>query len=150
MGQLGNANKGGSSGGTSREFQAQEMSASGILLPQGLNSTADKMNFLSQQREKLKVVLSALDKEASGLAVDDGIKRDVAARMGDASAHGSGEPLQKSKSEVDFDRIEKDEVGGGESKVVSGGSWNPWTWGSKGDANNSGVHGSSTGIDSST
>lgn len=117
-------------GASSRDIQVDELSRSGTLIPQNITSTAARINFLSTQREKLRVLLSALDNEASGLEVE----RDVERRMGDAAPVAQG-GLQKSKSEAEFDTIDRDEASGQNSK--SGGSWMPWAWGAKVDTGNS-------------
>ena len=114
--------------GRSKETQAEEMSASGILIPHNITGTAEKMTFLTAQREKLRVLLSALDMEANSLSNEENIQRDVESRMAE---HGS-EGLRASRSEADFDRIEKDEVGGPTGRKGNGsGSWMPWAWGAK-------------------
>ncbi|KIW08176.1 uncharacterized protein PV09_01107 [Verruconis gallopava] len=109
--------------GGSREAQAQDLSASGTLIPRELSTNAERMTYISTQRERLRVLLSAFDKEAYNLA----------------SAPPDSEPLtrerstgdlSKSRSEADFDKIEKDEV---QSSAAPGqGSWMPWNW-SKGN-----------------
>lgn len=121
-------------GAAARDVQVDELSRSGTLIPQNITTTAAKLNFLSTQREKLRVLLSALENEASGLEIE----RDVEKRMGDDAPVAKG-GLQKSKSEAEFDTIDRDEASGQTPK--SGGSWMPWAWGAKVDT------GSSSGVD---
>lgn len=123
--------------GASRDVQVDELSRSGTLIPQNITTTAAKINFLSAQREKLRVLLSALDNEASGLEIE----RDVERRLGNNNSAAPG-GLQKSKSEAEFDTIDRDEASGQTPK--SEGSWLPWGWGAKADT------GSSSGVDTGT
>ena len=118
----------------SRDTQVDELlSKGGGLIPQNITSTTAKIHFLSTQREKLRVLLSALDKEASGLEIE----RELERRMGAGASGG----LQKSKSEAEFDNIDRAEVPGQTSQ--SGGTWMPWSRGAKSNT------GSSSGVDTS-
>lgn len=142
MGQVGPAS------GASREAQVDSMSQSGVLIPEGMTSRAEKMTFLSTQRERLRVLLTALDKEASDLSNDEMIEEGVDRRMGEARGmEGSQEGLAKSRSGTPFERIEKDEA---EGKATSGGSWMPWNYWSKqtaGSQPRGAERGSSSGVD---
>lgn len=125
------------SNSTSREAQVEDLSRSGTLIPRNVSSNSDKMTFLSTQRERLSVLLSALDKEAIDLGTEAAIEKDVEKRMaGQQSGQplSLGEGLRKSKSEAEFEEIGKDELGG-EKAAKSGGSWMPtWSWGAKSGA----------------
>ena len=115
MGQLGSA------AGGSREAQVESMSRS--VIPEGMTSNAEKMTFLSTQRERLRILLTALDKEASEISQEEMIEKDVDRRMAggmDAASDHSG----KSRSGTPFERIEKDEA----NEKASGGSWMPWNY----------------------
>ena len=117
MGQLGAG-----AGGSSREAQVEHMSRS--MIPEGMTSNAEKMTFLETQRERLRILLTALDKEASELSREEIIEQDVNRRMAgglEASQEGFG------RSNTPFERIEKDETEG----QVTGGSWMPWSYFSK-------------------
>ena len=145
MGQLG------ATSGSSREAQVESMSRSGVLLPEGMTSHAEKMTFLSTQRERLRMLLTALDKEASELSNDEMIEQDVNRRMGEATGMDvSQEGLGKSRSATPFERIEKDEADG---KTAAGGSWMPWKYWSKqtaGSQARESERGSSSGLDTSS
>ncbi|MCJ1472756.1 hypothetical protein MMC13_001405 [Lambiella insularis] len=124
---------------TSRDVHVDEMGHAGTLIPQNITSTAAKINFLATQREKLRSLLSALDKEASVLEIE----RDVDRRLGGAGQAGTG-MFQRSKSEAEFDNIDKAEASGQTpAKETSSGSWMPWAWGARADP------GSSTAFDKS-
>lgn len=75
--------------GQSREDAAQELSRSGALIPDNISSNAERMNYVSAQRERLNVLLSAFDREAYNLstAPPDAPPRD-----------GPGADLSKSRS----------------------------------------------------
>lgn len=123
---------GSTSGGQSREAQAEEMmSRSRTLIPQGLTSTSEKISFLATQRERLSLLLTALDKEASGLEKEDFIQQDVEMRLRtplQQYQHGQQEELKKSKSEAEFETVESEEWSG--ARLASGagylGKWLPW------------------------
>ena len=116
-----------STAGRSREAQAEDLSRSGTLIPEGMTSTTEKMTFLTQQREHLRVLLSALDKQASDLGQEAAIEKDVDRRLTGAQL---GEGLKQVRSTTPFEEIGRDE-GGPEGKVGAAGSWIPWGWGSK-------------------
>ena len=141
----------GPGGEVSREAQVEEMSRSGALVPPELTSTAEKMSFVATQRERLKVLLTALDKQADELSQDEMIERDVETRLraaGAAALPSTDEGLRKSKSEAEFEAIEREEWGSerttterGEHQIPpansrsatsAGGSWIPWgIWGAQ-------------------
>ena len=110
----------------SREAQVDSLSRSGTLIPKELTSNAEKLSFLSAQRERFRVILTALDREASDLGTESAIERDVNARLLSESMEG----LKKSKSEAEFEEIRSDGPGVEQGAVGSGGGWLPWSWGS--------------------
>lgn len=116
----------------SREAQAEELSASGNLIPPNMSSPIEKMSYISAQRDRLRVLLSALDKEAGNLSVDERITADVEKRI---AAGGSGDDgLKKSKSEAEFDTIDHLEASTGgvkQGEKSASGGWMPWNWGAK-------------------
>lgn len=117
--------------GASREAQVEEMSASGTLIPPNMTSSSEKMSYISAQQDRLRVLLSALDKEASNLSVDEKIAADVEKRI---AAAGSEDGLKKSKSEAEFDTIDRHEAGTGgdrQGERSASGGWMPWNWGAK-------------------
>jgi receptor expression-enhancing protein 1/2/3/4 len=131
-------------------FPTGDLSASGTLVPPNIQGNADKMSFLAAQRERLNYVLSALDREAaqlrSGAAAAPGGEQEISLE-GLQPGGGSGERpttsssgkstggLSKSRSEVDFEKIEAES--GAEDNTQesaqatpgpSGASWLPWQW----------------------
>lgn len=129
-------------GGGNREEQVEEMARSGTLIPHGMTSASEKRNFLATQRERLRLLLTALDKEASGLDTEESIRRDVERRLAAPASEEDG--LRKSRSEAEFEAIEREDwsgekesrggggSGGGDSGGEGGGvkNWMPWgLWG---------------------
>ncbi|PLB39450.1 HVA22/TB2/DP1 family protein [Aspergillus candidus] len=91
------------SAGKSHDARAEELSASGTVLPREMASMsrAEKTQFLSQQRDVLEVVRRALAREESSLetgAVDDDL------------AYGSSSSLRKNRSDHSFDHIEPEDL----------------------------------------
>lgn len=138
-------------------FPSGDMTASGTLVPPSIRDNADKMTFLAAQRERLNLVLSALDREAAqlrsaGLSPAQDITLDVGQASASASATGdrpatshSGKSLgglSKSRSEADFEKIEaesgaednaaQDSESARPTPAASGGSWLPWGWSGSG------------------
>ncbi|KAL8861496.1 MAG: hypothetical protein Q9178_002020 [Gyalolechia marmorata] len=127
--------------GGNRAVQVEEMSRSGTLIPKDITDNAEKMSFLATQRERLRVLLTALDKEASDLSNEEVIQKDIERRLGESPT----EDLKKSRSEADFDTIDdQDEIGSEKQGKTAAGGWMPWNWipGIKGE-----TQARSTGID---
>jgi receptor expression-enhancing protein 1/2/3/4 len=102
--------------GASRDMQAKDLSASGTLIPADIHSNEERMNYVSTQRERLRVLLQAFDNEAFNLA----------SAGPDLSREKSTDNLSKSRSEADFDKIEKEEIHGAGKPGQAG--WMPWNW----------------------
>lgn len=118
------------------------MSRSGTLIPKDITDNAEKMTFLATQRERLRLLLTALDKEASDLSNEEMIQNDIERRLA-GGLHS--ENVKKSRSEADFDTIDdKEELGSESVGKAAAGGWMPWNWGqgSKGEAT-----ARSTGVD---
>ncbi|PHH74911.1 hypothetical protein CDD83_4477 [Cordyceps sp. RAO-2017] len=140
----------GSAAGGASTRSAADPSA---LIPPHLGSSADKMNFIAAQRERLNIMLTALDREAKQLQRGDADSGPPGAY---ARAHGCdddgssrrpsslGSGLSKSRSETDFEKVEaesgaEEEEDGGNLRrrhppANTGGSWMPWGWGAPPDA----------------
>jgi receptor expression-enhancing protein 1/2/3/4 len=119
----------------------RDLSNSGTLIPPTVRGE-ERLNFIAAQRERLAILLSALDKEASTLQNEKTPPR-VPSMFFDGSS-GSEEERPKSsmsglstrKSEPDFEKIEAesgaeeaDEVRRREAKRSVSGGWMPWSWG---------------------
>ncbi|KAL9596578.1 MAG: hypothetical protein Q9219_005705 [cf. Caloplaca sp. 3 TL-2023] len=129
-------------GGGAKNVEVEEMSRSGTLIPRGIMDNAEKMTFLATQRERLRMLLTALDREASDLSNEEMIQKDVERRLGEGL---SDEGMKRSRSEAEFDTIDdKEELGSEKVGKIAAGGWMPWNWGqgSKGETT-----GKSTGVD---
>ena len=114
---------------TTRDLQAENVTTSGSLYPKTMthSSHAEKLDFITAQREKLGVLMKALDREQQSL--------DLA--YGD---NGLTEKL-KNKSTHSFETVEHADADNGIPSSLmpgagrrttsgnwlpTGGSWNPW------------------------
>lgn len=119
-------------------------SGSGSARAAGSDAPAERISFISAQREKLGVLLSALDREETQLRAEESTTRGGG---GDSTPLG-GAPLTKSRSEADFEKLEAesgeegdmDEAGVRRRAPVTpgGGSWVPWGWVGSGGSGGSG------------
>lgn len=117
-----------------REAAVEDLNASGTLIPNNISSHAEKLDYVSKQREGLRTLLQAFDREAtflSGAERDQGHEGELRSRGAPAA------DLTKSRSEVDFEKIESDEAK--ESAAApklpgrtASSSWMPWGWAAKG------------------
>lgn len=127
-------------------FPAGDLSASGTLVPPSIRDNADKMTFLAAQRERLNMVLSALDREAAQLrssgatspsAQDYNLDSSVAPSSSNdrpTTSASAKSGLSKSRSEADFEKIEAESEAETDAETARpaparSGSWMPWGWG---------------------
>ncbi|KAH8729261.1 TB2/DP1, HVA22 family-domain-containing protein [Ilyonectria robusta] len=152
------------SGATSSTTAANRgVSNSGALIPPHLRDSTEKMTFISAQRDRLNIVLSALDREAQGLRAEaqraqerasthrrapsmtfDGTEDDDPTQRPSSVFSGLA-GLTKSRSEADFEQIDAESgteddgpvrrrnVGPSGATPAGSSSWAPWGWGG-GDA----------------
>jgi hypothetical protein len=126
------------------------------------------MTFIAAQRERLNFLLTALDREAQALqqgdASDtrrapsmayDGAPEDDEATQRPPSGLSGWSSLSKSRSEVDFEKIDA-ESGAEDNDALrrrnvssgsGGGSWMPWGWGGQETPSQETSGGRSTGFD---
>ncbi|GAB0133989.1 hypothetical protein EsDP_00002377 [Epichloe bromicola] len=126
-------------GGPAGGSPGRNVSDSGTLIPPHLRGSAERISFIDAQRERLNIVLGALDREAQQMQ-RDGSDADADAVDGEepvAQRPPSG--LSKSRSETDFEKVEaesgaEDDVNLRRRHASSGAgggvSWMPWGWGS--------------------
>ncbi len=132
---------------TASSSKLHDLSNSGTLIPPTVSGT-ERLSFITAQRERLAILLSALDKEARNLqgASSSSPPRHTSSMFFDGSSEEeTGERpisatrgLSTRKSEVDFEKIDAEsgteEVESKRSQVQrtqSSGSWMPWSWGAK-------------------
>ncbi len=130
--------------------QVRDLSNSGTLIPPTIDGE-ERLTFIAAQRERLSILLSALDKEASNLQ-NEGVKplapKTMPSMFFDGSSGTEEEPTERPKSamsglstrrsEADFENIDA-ESGTEEventrrqaKRTQSSGSWMPWSWGVK-------------------
>ncbi|GAO14182.1 uncharacterized protein UV8b_08028 [Ustilaginoidea virens] len=134
----------GAAGGSSE----RSMTDSGTLIPPHLRGSAEKMSFIAAQRERLTIVLRALDREAQQLqrqrdgggGAPDVEDSEAAQRPPSGLSTFSG--LTKSRSETDFEKVEAESEAEEDvnlrrrhvsSGAATGGSWMTWGWGNGAD-----------------
>ncbi|KJZ78572.1 hypothetical protein HIM_01963 [Hirsutella minnesotensis 3608] len=105
---------------------------SASLIPPNVRGSAEKMNFIAAQRERLNIVLSALDREAQEL------RRDAQPDNQESPGRRRSSGLSKSRSETDFEKLEAESGAEDEDEGAlrrrhvsgpAGNSWMPWGWG---------------------
>ena len=132
--------------GTGNLNQARDLSNSGTLIPPTVHGE-DRLSFISAQRERLSILLSALDREASNLQGQQTPSRHsrVPSNFFDGSSGSDNDRstvggLSTRRSEVDFENIEaesgtEENEDGNRPHLKRGqsasGSWMPWSWGAK-------------------
>lgn len=101
------------------------------------------MTFITAQRERLSILLTALDKEAAQLNGEESRQNAGAGNLPGMFFDGTAEEqsrsvssMSKSRSEADFEKIEREESGEEGAvrppvPVQRSGSWLPWSWGAK-------------------
>lgn len=90
--------------------QAADVSRSAPLVPDNIRNNDDRLHYVNSQRERLTTLLQAFDREGDNLRTQ---------REGGSRYHDSGSGLAKSRSEAEFDRIERDEIGSGSDRPPS-------------------------------
>ncbi|KAF2797405.1 hypothetical protein K505DRAFT_322601 [Melanomma pulvis-pyrius CBS 109.77] len=121
--------------GGNRDAQASELSRSSTLVPDSIRSNDDRLSYVTTQRERLATLLQAFDHEQDNLRSQ---RESGGSRYYEGSRSGSSGGLSKSRSEAEFDRIERDEVGQDRppypvtppalDRRTSQGGWMPWNW----------------------
>jgi len=152
---------GAAAGGSRSTTATNEMAVGGTLIPENINGAQEKITFLAAQRERLAFMLGALDRESAQLQHDEEQRKvaEQSRKPGSISLDGQGqgqEPsrppsgysvgsaLSKSRSEVDFEKIdapsgaEEEETSsnlrrrgnaGEEGSGAAKGGWNLFGWG---------------------
>lgn len=133
-------------GGSGARNEAGDYSSSSVV-PSHIQDSSERMTFIASQRDRLGVLLTALDREAAQLQRNSGQTQsrsrsrhmdsdeEVTQRPPSGLSGWSG--LSKSRSETDFEKIDaesgaEDEANlrrrhaGGDEGGGSGGSWMPW------------------------
>ncbi|KAJ2897576.1 Receptor expression-enhancing protein 2 [Zalerion maritima] len=123
---------------------APDMTASGTLIPENLReaNAAEQVSFLAAQRERLQILVGALDREAAAISMPGAFGSEPLATPGSSAGSGMSRPasgLSKSRSEADFEKIDAESGAEEEGSTrrrsnnrttSSGSSWMPWGGGS--------------------
>jgi len=121
-------------------------SRSGSLIPPNLRGEAEKMNYLAAQRERIKMALSALDREEQelqrgGRGALPGAFASSANAEDDEPTQRPASGLSKSRSETDFEKVEAEsgteDEGNLRRRQPTSGTWMPWGWGASPDTGTS-------------
>ncbi|RAL63347.1 hypothetical protein DID88_003771 [Monilinia fructigena] len=122
-----------------------ELSNSGSLIPSHV-SGIERITFIQAQRERLSILLSALDKEAQTMQNEKRVPRNISSMSFDGTSSeddnldrpkSSPSGMTSRKSEPDFEKIDADsgteELGNtrGMADRAPSGNWLPWAWGAK-------------------
>ncbi|KAI9640938.1 hypothetical protein NHQ30_010779 [Ciborinia camelliae] len=125
--------------------EGRDLSNSGMLIPPHV-SGSERITFIQAQRERLSILLSALDKEAQTLENEKRVPKRIPSMSFDGTSSeddnldrpkSSMSGMTSRKSELDFENIDADsgteEVGKTRraAQRTSSGNWLPWTWGAK-------------------
>lgn len=116
--------------GQSHETRAQELSASGNLLPREMASMsrAERAKYISSQQDMLEVLRTALAQEERNLGSGDG----------DEDLAYGGPTLRKNRSDNSFDHINHEDT---RERSPAGGGWTSGWFGQQGE------QGGTTGVD---
>lgn len=123
----------------------REPSHGGSLIPANV-SGIERITFIQAQRERLSILLSALDKEAQTIQNEKRVPRNISSMSFDGTSSeddnldrpkSSASGMTSRKSEPDFEKIDADsgteDVGNTRriAERTSSGNWLPWAWGAK-------------------
>lgn len=108
-----------------KDAQVSELSRNANIIPDTIRNNDDRLHYVASQRERLQTLLQAFDREADN----------VRAARESGSRYYEGGGLAKSRSEAEFDIMDRDEVDRPPYPVtppvlnrsISGG-WMPWNW----------------------
>lgn len=143
---LGNAMQQGGYAGSSRSVQAEDLAASGNLIPSHLTGD-EKTEFISTQRDRLRTLLQAFESEDIAGPTNHSPNRTPP--LGNSQFLPKGTPplsaspflrqpsdLQKSRSEPDFEDLAYEDVppSGSTRRTppIRQASWSKWVWGNYG------------------
>ncbi|KAM3077649.1 hypothetical protein ACMFMG_006978 [Clarireedia jacksonii] len=140
--------------------EPHDLSNSGTLIPPTV-AGHERISFIEAQRERLTILLSALDKEAQNLQSMKGTPRNISSmsldsRYSEADVtrpKSSMSGLSSRKSEPDFEKIDA-ESGSEEAEATrraisrtTSGNWIPWSWATHASGAKSADKGRSSGVD---
>ncbi|KAH8732357.1 TB2/DP1, HVA22 family-domain-containing protein [Phaeosphaeriaceae sp. PMI808] len=118
-----------------KDSQATDLShATRNLVPDNIRNNDDRLNYVNSQRQRLESLLQAFDREQDNIRTQ---QSGGSRYYQDNSRTNSSGNLSRNKSEAEFDRIERDEIGSERppypltppplGRRTSSG-WMPWNW----------------------
>lgn len=122
-------------GAGSKDAQASDLSrAAQNLVPDNIRNNDDRLNYVTSQRQRLETLLQAFDREQDNIRSEQSGGNRYYENNSRASSNSN---LSRNKSEVEFDRIERDEISNERppypltppplGRRTSSG-WMPWNW----------------------
>lgn len=126
---------GGAGGAGTRDAQASDLSrAASNLVPDNIRNNEDRLTYVASQRQRLETLLQAFDREQDNIRS----QQSGGNRYHDGGSRASSSStLPRNRSEAEFDRIERDEIGSERppypltppplGRRTSSG-WMPWNW----------------------
>ncbi|KAF1947877.1 hypothetical protein EJ02DRAFT_440047 [Clathrospora elynae] len=127
-------------GGTAgtRDAQAADLSRGAAnLVPDSIRNNDDRLNYVTNQRQRLETLLQAFDREQDNIrSQQTGGNRYYEGNRSTGNLSGS---LSRNRSEAEFDRIERDELSSGSERPPypitppplgrrTSSGWMPWNW----------------------
>lgn len=115
---------------TSRDMQPEDLSSSGLIPPS--ISGQDRVNYIFEQRDRLRTLLQAFDNEASQSGHHEALPTDSPPRS--SGGFKQPESLQKSRSELDFEDLGNEDLPPKRVTPNRQASWaSKWIWGNYGE-----------------
>jgi len=117
----------------SRNAQAEDLSASGTLIPSHMTGE-ERTKYISTQRDMLQTLLQAFDKEADG--VQAGTRSLEGHHQENLTRDETADVLKKNRSELEFEDLAYEDVPKAEKRPPQGernASWGNWIWGNYGE-----------------
>lgn len=132
---LGNAMQQTTHPGASRSVQVENLAASGTLIPPNLTG-AEKTEFITTQRDRLRTLLQAFESEEIAAVPDRSPLRTPEPTPPLSSSPFIRADLQKSKSEAEFEDLAYEDVPPPTTRrtpPMRSTSWSNWVWGDYGE-----------------
>lgn len=117
----------------SRDSQAEDLSASGSLIPPHMIGE-ERTKYISSQRDMLQTLLQAFDKEAHG---EQSMTSSFDRQQGSPTHRGVEGSLRKNRSELEFEDLAYEDVPKAADRRPENSqrqaSWSNWIWGNYGE-----------------
>lgn len=121
-------------GDANKDAQAANVARTANLVPDNIRNNDDRLHYVTSQRQRLETLLQAFDREQDNIrSQQSGGKR----YYEDNSRASSSGNLSRNKSDLEFDRIDRDEITSERppypltppplGRRTSSG-WMPWNW----------------------